>query len=180
MTKQEGFVGQPIRSLQTMLRTISQVDSRIPSLIPDGIYSPQTQEAVKIFQSVNGLSPTGVVDQNTWERITDTYDDALLERNPPVPIPVTMGKQIRSGQQAPTVALAQDMLKTYDENLHCVRCPKASGKLDSDTEDALKDFQALCGLPCTGEIDRKTWKHLCLAYPLACNCKKGKTNPIQQ
>lgn len=170
MTKQEGFVGQPIRSLQTMLRSISQVDSRIPPLIPDGIYDPQTQEAVKSFQSTHGLPPTGIVDQKTWEQIADAYDDALLERNHPVSIPVTMGRSIRSGQQAPTVSLAQDMLKAYGENLHCLPCPTPSGTLDSDTENSLKSFQSLCGLPCTGEIDRKTWKHLCLAYPLACTC----------
>ena len=36
------YVGQPIRSLQTMLRTIAHVDETLLKLVPDGIYGPNT------------------------------------------------------------------------------------------------------------------------------------------
>ena len=42
----ESFVGQPIRSLQTMLRVIAESDPRHESIIPDGIYGPETISAV--------------------------------------------------------------------------------------------------------------------------------------
>ena len=38
----ESFVGQPIRALQTMLRVIAENDPSHMTLIPDGIYGPDT------------------------------------------------------------------------------------------------------------------------------------------
>lgn len=49
------YVGQPIRSLQTMLRTIAHVDETLLKLVPDGIYGPNTVQAVREFQRQNAL-----------------------------------------------------------------------------------------------------------------------------
>ena len=38
-------VGQPIRSLQTMLRVIAEDDPTHQRIVPDGIYGPQTTAA---------------------------------------------------------------------------------------------------------------------------------------
>ena len=65
----ESFVGQPIRSLQTMLRVIAERDDRQPTIIPDGIYGPDTMTAVSAFQRNHGMPITGVADQDTWESI---------------------------------------------------------------------------------------------------------------
>ena len=46
MRPDESFVGQPVRSLQTMLRTLAEADDRYNSVIPDGVYGPQTVAAV--------------------------------------------------------------------------------------------------------------------------------------
>ena len=62
----ESFVGQPIRSLQTMLRVIAQHDPAHPDIIPDGIYGPETVAAVSAFQQLHALPVTGITDQNTW------------------------------------------------------------------------------------------------------------------
>ncbi len=48
----ESFVGQPVRSLQTMLRIIAQQDAMQPGIIPDGIYGQQTVAAVSAFHAV--------------------------------------------------------------------------------------------------------------------------------
>ena len=44
------FTGRPIRSLQTMLRVLGESKGREVTLIPDGIYGPQTMAAVTDFQ----------------------------------------------------------------------------------------------------------------------------------
>ena len=41
--------------------------------------------------------------------------------------------------------------------------------LDNATSDALSTFQQITGLPMTGNLDKQTWKHLALHYPLAVN-----------
>ena len=45
------FVGQPIRSLQTMLRVIAEDDPTHLRIVPDGIYGPETTAAVSTFRS---------------------------------------------------------------------------------------------------------------------------------
>ena len=44
------LIGQPVRSLQTMLRTISFAYPFLPRLTPDGIFGERTLEAVMLFQ----------------------------------------------------------------------------------------------------------------------------------
>ena len=44
------FVGQPIRSLQTMLRVIAEDDPSHLRIVPDGIYGPETTAAVSTFR----------------------------------------------------------------------------------------------------------------------------------
>ena len=51
MRPAESFVGQPIRSLQTMLRVLAEHDERYQSVVPDGVYSPQTMQAVSGFSA---------------------------------------------------------------------------------------------------------------------------------
>ena len=60
MKPKETFLGQPIRSLQTMLRVLAENDDAYKPLIPDGIYGPDTMEAVRIFQRLHRLPITGV------------------------------------------------------------------------------------------------------------------------
>ena len=67
MRPKESFVAQPIRSLQTMLRVIAEDDPSHPTVIPDGIYGPETMAAVSHFQRRHGLGVSGITDQDTWE-----------------------------------------------------------------------------------------------------------------
>ena len=45
MKPTESLLGQPIRSLQTMLRVLAENDDEYKVLIPDGIYGPDTMAA---------------------------------------------------------------------------------------------------------------------------------------
>lgn len=169
MRPPESFIGQPIRSLQTMLRVISEQDPRHPNLIPDGIYGPETLSAVSAFQRLHGLPVTGVTDQQTWEAICAHYEPALIAVGPPEPIEVILNPNqiIRKGQAHPAVFLAQGMLLTLARAYRSIGLPGMSGILDDPTADALASFQALSSLPMTGNLDKHTWKHLALQYPLA-------------
>ena len=134
MRPPETFLGQPIRSLQTMLWVIAQNDDSYHAVIPDGIYGPETVQAVSQFQRRHGLPVTGITDQATWEAVVAVYEPAYTEQ-----APAQIGR------------------------------PSMNGLLDQVTADALSSFQFLCGLPMTGNLDRTTWKHLALQYPMATN-----------
>ena len=73
------FVGQPIRSLQTMLRVLADHDGRYLRLVPDGIYGPETMAAVSRFQKNNTLPITGIANLETWEAIAQACELALIE-----------------------------------------------------------------------------------------------------
>ena len=62
MRPPESFVWQPVRSLQTMLQVIAQNDPDYVSVIPDGIYGPETIRAVAAFQRRHMLPVTGITD----------------------------------------------------------------------------------------------------------------------
>lgn len=177
MRPNESFVGQPIRSLQTMLRVLSEHDDRYSTVIPDGIYGPSTVSAVSIFQRNHGLPITGVTDQNTWETIVREYEPALIHviEAQPVDIILNPNEVLRRGNISPYLYVAQALLQVLAETYSSIGFPSHSGILDEPTADSLSSFQALIGLPMTGDLDKITWKHLALHFPLAANLGKGQT-----
>ena len=174
MRPEESFAGQPIRSLQTMLRVLAAHDNRYQSVIPDGIYGPQTVSAISAFQRIHGLPVTGITDQNTWDTVVAVYEPALIHvvEAQPVEVILNPNEVLVSGDRSPYLYVAQAMLTVLAETYASIGMPSRNGILDSATADSISSFQALNGLPMTGNLDKITWKHLALHFPLAAN--KGK------
>lgn len=169
MRPPESFIGQPIRSLQTMLRVLAENDEKYIPIIPDGIYGPETVKAVSAFQRHHGLPVTGITDQNTWEAVVARYEPALVEQNAAHPLYITLEPKqvIRRGERHPNLFLVQAMLTVLAQVYNSILPPESNGLLDDATADALASFQILSGLPGTGHLDKQTWKQLTLQYPLA-------------
>ena len=172
----ESFVSQPVRSLQTMLRVLAENDEDLLTLIPDGIYGNQTRQAVSAFQRKYGIPVTGVVNQDTWERIAAEHAPALVRLGPAEPLRLILNPNqiIRRGESHPYLFLVQSMLATLAEIYGSLLAPVITGILDEATADALSSFQYLSALPQTGELDKSTWKHLALQYPLAVNLQQTR------
>ena len=171
MRPNESFVGQPIRSLQTMLRVLAEQDDRYTPIIPDGVYSTQTMAAVANFQQNHGLPVTGITDQDTWEMIVAEYEPALthVDQAQVVEIILNPNEVIRRGQRSPYLYVAQAMLLALSEEYASITPPGRTGILDEATSLSLETFQTLSDLPQTGNLDKQTWKHLALHFPLAAN-----------
>lgn len=167
----ESFIGQSVRSLQTMLRVIGEADGMLPPVVPDGIYGQNTMVAVSAFQRQYGLPPTGITDQATWEEITRQYEPALIRVGEAQPIEIILepDQTFRRGDRSPYLYLMQAMLLALSENINPMPAPEVSGTLDEDTAQALIAFQLLAGLPETGELDRITWKYLSQHFTLFAN-----------
>lgn len=171
MRPRESFVGQPIRSLQTMLRVIAEDDGNLPTVVPDGIYGQTTINAVSAFQRNNGLPVTGITDQATWDAIVKAYKPALVRIDKAAPIEIVMdpGKVYHLGESSPYLYLLQSMLTYLAQSHENIDQPSHNGVLDSPTSEALAAFQLLAGLPPTGELDRITWKYLVHQFTLNAN-----------
>lgn len=176
MRPEESFVGQPIRALQTMLRVIAEQDPSYDTLVPDGIYGPETIAAVSKFQRRHGLPVTGVTDQDTWESVLAVYDPAVIYITEAQPLEMVLNpnKIIRKGERHPHLYVVQGVLKTLSEVYKSVAAPSMSGVLDEPTADSIASFQLLSALPMTGNLDKRTWKHLALHYPLAVNLQTSR------
>ena len=172
------FIGQPIRSLQTMLRVLAEDDPKHPAVIPDGIYGSETARAVSRFQQLHGLPITGVTDQSTWEEIVLRYDEALIRIDEAWPVYSILepGQVIRRGERHPHMHLVQAILTVLSNAYGSIPIPGKSGVLDEATADSLGEFQRLSGLPMTGHLDKRTWKHLALQYPLAAKLAQEDAN----
>ena len=171
MRPPESFVGQPIRSLQTMLQVIAGHDDSYASVIPDGIYGPETMKAVAVFQRKHMLPVTGITDLATWEAIVPIFDMSLANRDAAASIEVVWnpGIVILCGESHPILFLAQGMLSVLSDVYHSISKPSLTGVLDEITADSIASLQMLVGLPTTGNLDRMTWTHLSGQYPLAAN-----------
>ncbi len=65
----KGNRGESVKTLQTILH-----------LMPDGIFGPLTEEAVKEFQKAKGLKVDGIVGKATWSMLNIT-DSATLKKS---------------------------------------------------------------------------------------------------
>lgn len=69
----QGDRGTKVEQLQYMLRVIAAYIPTIPSIAADGIFGPNTRNAVLAAQRRFGLPQTGVADPQTWNEIYDLF-----------------------------------------------------------------------------------------------------------
>lgn len=155
-----------VYELQSKLRKIAQINGDMSIIIADGIFGPDTEKAVREFQVIYGLPPTGTVDYETWNKVMEEYGDALYKISPGIAIfPFPRGNYVTHlGEKSDIVYIIQIILSAvavvYDdfENI------KPSGTYDIETADAVRRFQGLNQLPQTGMVDKLTWDSLAQNY----------------
>nr|WP_312578821.1 peptidoglycan-binding protein [Sedimentibacter sp.] len=146
---------------QLELNNISQNYPAIPQIYPvDGVFSPLMESAVKSFQTVFNLPPTGIIDEATWYRIKNIYVAIrkLAELSSQgmfiSDIPVSA---IEGGLVVPRVQLVQYYLNILSAYYNTIQAVDINGILDPPTRNSIMAFQRTFGLPTTGIIDNRTW-----------------------
>lgn len=74
-TLQVGSEGSEVSELQATLKLLGYYQGSV-----DGMYSEETAAAVSAFQKAAGLTASGVVDQQTWNRLFPPSSDADSEQ----------------------------------------------------------------------------------------------------
>ncbi len=68
-----GSSGEKVRQMQNQLNVISDSYPLIPKIAVDGIFGPNTEEAVRTFQKIFKLTQDGIVGFKTWYKISEIY-----------------------------------------------------------------------------------------------------------
>jgi len=68
-----GSRGEDVRVIQEYLNYISDTYTEIPKITADGVFGPATANAVRIYQTLFGIEPSGIVASTTWNSIAETY-----------------------------------------------------------------------------------------------------------
>lgn len=159
---------EAIRHLQSYLRQIAFFDPNMTLVSIDGIYNPETQAAVRVFQRQNGLPVTGKVDKTTWDAIYEAYKQSLRAHAKPLPIDMfafsQSGYVMKPGTKGFWVEAVQFMLDEISIFYQDIIPPERTGLYDEQTSVAVTAFQRNVGLEATGEVDLETWNALSRVY----------------
>ncbi|MBQ8357661.1 MAG: peptidoglycan-binding protein [Clostridia bacterium] len=159
---------EAVRNLQRYLRHLSYFNDEINEVPIDGIFGSDTEEALRAFQQLEGLPPTGRADLETWERLFKAYTDSIERHSPPHAIAhfpqIPENYTIEVGEVQFLVSIIQNALQELAAVYDGIGEVPQTGEYDAATADAVRAFQAANGLPATGAVDRATWNAIADAY----------------
>ncbi len=116
-----------IGELQSNLRTISRFQQMIQPLGIDGIYGPETEEAVNTFKKIYHLPTYEDEEQEqyeTWSAIRDVAQEYINTQTPGnVLLPVTSSAQLKKLNRVSAVSLSAYL---FDEYHLCRIVPRTS------------------------------------------------------
>jgi peptidoglycan hydrolase-like protein with peptidoglycan-binding domain len=158
-------VGDPtVKEVQETLRELNFYDGEV-----DGLFGPNTREAIEAYQAKMGMSVTGSVDDSLLDQLgTGSVTPAVL----PSPAPrdeVAKPAVVRTGPGADNKAeeaIAKPASLTRDERVAKVQAGlkefgtaaiEVDGVMGARTAAAIKEFQSLFGLKVTGEADQAVY-----------------------
>ena len=155
-----------IESLQMMLRNIAGEIDDVATVVPDGIFGPQTLESVQSFQQKYGLEPTGVVDFDTWNKIVDVsqaIDDATNPGRPVLAFDES-NDEILPGQSPIELYVIQAMMKALSREIDDLVDLEVTGTHDIPSVNAVKKIQISMGLEDDGIITIEFYNNLSQLY----------------
>ena len=160
----EGSTGPGVQLLQYFLAIVGEYYDQLPRWQPaqiDGVFGPQTREAVSAYQRMMGLPETGVVNRATWNALVSTYQSVLAARPSQEWLDKAVGFPdifLVDGMRGEAVREAQELINIIARGYPQVPTVAVDGIFGSATRDAVSAIQALLGLPATGAIGPLTWE----------------------
>ena len=166
-----GSFGEDVRLLQIRLNRISNNYPGIPKIaFTDGIFTYDTEAAVKAFQEIFDLTPDGIVGSGTWfavlriynavKRLNSLNSEGLQFEELPREFSTTLSPGDR-GQQVAIVQYYIDYLSAYYDTIPPLAI---DGVYGDATRNAVLAVQRTFGLPEDGILGEQTWNAITNAY----------------
>lgn len=166
-----GDSGNNVKIIQTELNRIARNYPAIPKIAEEnGVFGVDTEAAVRKFQQIFELAPTGEVDKSTWYKIKQYYvgvknlSDLVSEGVTLSEAQVPFATQLSEGSQGIGVRTVQYYLNIIAYFNPDLNPPPLDGIYGPETTAAVKQFQQYYGLPVTGVLNTATWNVLNRIY----------------
>lgn len=111
-----GDTGDEVRMIQYYLQVVAAYYDTVPPLTTTGVYDDATYQAVMAFQRTFGLTPDGIMGQQTWNELYKAYrgildSTAVMEGG----VVLYPGTVMRIGSQGEYVQILQEYLAYISE-----------------------------------------------------------------
>lgn len=176
----ESYPGTPLRTgdasnaVETIQDELNRIRRNYPAIpiIPDpnGVFDIATEEAVRSFQEIFDLPPTGEVDKATWYRIKRYYigvkglSELISEGVTLQEAQVPYEELLTFGSTGTPVRLIQYYLAVIGYFNDSFNVIPISGVYDQTTADAVRTFQQFYGLTADAVVGINTWNKLQEVY----------------
>jgi len=159
-----GTFGREVAILQHELNRIGDNYPAIPKIAKvDGIFSADTEAAVKAFQRIFNLTEDGVVGNATWYRIKYIYNsvkglgELFSEGIAPEDIENPFEAFWKEGDTGIWVRLIQYYVRALSCYYQLTPFIETTGRFGPETTAAVKRLESIYGIPQDGIVDVQTW-----------------------
>ncbi len=162
-----GDRGMPVWTIQYYLNFLAFFNPALKEVDSDGIFGPQTEEAVKVFQRYYGLTDDGIVGRATWNLLTEAYNGvlyALPEEYKSYSSLLYPGYFITTGSSGKIVEQLQTFLRVIAQNNPSVPLITVDGIYGNRTRNAVLAVQRISDILETGEVGPVTWNAIVNLY----------------
>ncbi len=166
-----GDAGNDVQQKQIQLNRISTNYPAIPKIgNPDGIFNVETENAVRAFQRIFGLSQDGIIGNATWNRISYIFnavkrlselDSEGISINE---LPQEYSQSLQLGSEGRDVLVIQYYLNVIGAFYDVIPRIPITGTFDEETDRAVRAYQQAFGLDTDGIVGRQTWFSLYDTY----------------
>lgn len=162
-TLYEGDTGRDVEKLQELLLDVVTLYPSLPIVTVDGIFNSSTKNAVKEFQSLNGLTPSGIVDDITWNKLQYLSNKNSKRRESLVNGVDFLDQSeniISQGSTGDFVIQLQNYLNLATDKFPSIGRLNVDGIFGARTKTAVMEFQRLNNLEPDGIVGVNTWEAL--------------------
>lgn len=161
---EEGDTGLEVSVVQYFLSVVAYFNPRVSEPPFNGVFDDATRASVASFQREYGLPETGEVDEETWNRLASVYGGNISSVEAGISAELFPGALITLGSEGEDVLRVQDFLRVIAEVYTEIPAPQASSVYDAETQNAVRIFQGLFGVPQSGVVGPVTWLLLAEKY----------------
>lgn len=162
-----GSVGTSVSLVQYYLNVIGYFGGNVPLFPINGIYDQTTADAVTSFQRTFGITESGRVDRETYNRLREVYLEIVASIPPSIygdSAKLYPGYVLSEGMRSADVSDLQTYLSFIADYYSDIPKLPVTGYYGAQTRTTVETFQRLFGLPVTGTVGAVTWYEIAKQY----------------